>query len=241
VKKDRISSRAAMVGWPASSIRWAVTTLWGTPRGARRMVRHRCGLGENRCQQRGLQHHREREVPGEAHADGADSGSAAFQVCKARQRPVDREPSVADPAGKACDMRTDARHLGHDDHTRSRAGDVHPLGHAIERDLATGKVLDRIVFFHAAYRHGRCPLSPMDLAGISASSRASRLRLATSGILAPASPGLLLTGPSARPCRAPRESLDARDDLPVPGPCQVASGKLQRALHAVLDARVRHG
>jgi len=28
-KKDRISSRAAMVGWPASSIRWAVTTLWG--------------------------------------------------------------------------------------------------------------------------------------------------------------------------------------------------------------------
>src|SRR5437899_7986584 len=28
-KKDRISSRAAMVGWPASSIRWAVMTLWG--------------------------------------------------------------------------------------------------------------------------------------------------------------------------------------------------------------------
>jgi hypothetical protein len=33
---------------------------------------------------------------------------------------------------------------------RSRAGDVHPLGDAIERDFATGKVLQRIVFLHAA-------------------------------------------------------------------------------------------
>src|SRR5262249_36486476 len=31
----------------------------------------------------------------------------------------------------------------------------------IERDLATGKILERIVFFHVAYRHGRCPLVDM--------------------------------------------------------------------------------
>jgi hypothetical protein len=36
VKNARISSRTAMVGWPASSIRWAVTTLWHATRCAKK-------------------------------------------------------------------------------------------------------------------------------------------------------------------------------------------------------------
>ena len=147
MKKARISSRAAMVGWPASSIRWAVTTLCGHANArreegrdigvgravgehapdeaiaerrriggealgsaepvaleaigehgevfpvepvahrfdvlgsdldARGIIERQRGLGEHRRQHRGLQHHGQREVSGEAHADGADAGAAAF-------------------------------------------------------------------------------------------------------------------------------------------------------------------
>jgi hypothetical protein len=69
-----------------------------------------------------------------------------------QRRHVDREPGVAHPAGKARDVRADAGHFAHDDDRRSRAGDVHPSGHALERDLATGEIVQRIVFLDAARR-----------------------------------------------------------------------------------------
>ena len=43
-------------------------------------------LGEHRGEHRGLEHHREREVAGEAHADRADARTAALLVRQPRER-----------------------------------------------------------------------------------------------------------------------------------------------------------
>jgi hypothetical protein len=54
-------------------------------------------------------------------------------------------------------MRADAWHLRHDNHRRPRARDIYPLGDAIERDLATAKVLEWIVLLRAAPWHNGFP------------------------------------------------------------------------------------
>ena len=53
---------------------------------AGRVVQRQGRLRQHRRQHRWLQHHREREVAGEAHADGADARPAAFLVSQPRQR-----------------------------------------------------------------------------------------------------------------------------------------------------------
>ena len=45
------------------------------------------GWDEDRCEHRGLEHHREREVAREAHPDRADARTAALLVRQPRQRP----------------------------------------------------------------------------------------------------------------------------------------------------------
>src|SRR4051812_18549765 len=52
-------------------------------------------------------------------------------------------------------MRADARHLRHHDDGRPCAGHVNDLADAIERDVATRKILERIVLFHGPFRHRR--------------------------------------------------------------------------------------
>src|SRR5262245_11018236 len=61
---------------------------------------------------------------------------------------VDGKAGIPDPASEARDMRADARHLGHDDHCRTFAGDPHFLGDAIERDSTRTEVLQGIVYLH---------------------------------------------------------------------------------------------
>ena len=51
------------------------------------IIQRQGGLREHRRQHRGLQHHRQREISGEAHADGADPLAAALLVREACQRP----------------------------------------------------------------------------------------------------------------------------------------------------------
>jgi hypothetical protein len=52
-------------------------------------------------------------------------------------------------------MRADAGHLGHHDHRRAGAGDVHALGDAVEHDVAVIEVGQRIVLVHGGSCHGR--------------------------------------------------------------------------------------
>ncbi len=81
---------------------------------------------------------------------GARHGAVAAE----QRGHVDRKSGVSHPAGEARDLRADSRHLAHDDDRRSAAGDVHPPGHAVERDLAWREILQRIVLLHAARQHG---------------------------------------------------------------------------------------
>ena len=270
-KNDRISSRAASVGCPASSIRWAVTTLCGlattcsknggvswlaalsgstrpmkrSPRAslvgreplrpaepisleavshhgqvlalealAHRgellgrdlqpggIVQRQRRLGQHRCEHRRLEHHRQREIAREAHPDRAHARTAALLVREPRQRPqplrhrtrlvrgeraelgadarppedgrallhaaaprrrgrtakaCNGEARIPHPATEASDVRTDARHLGHHDHRRSCAGDVHRLRDAFAGDRAGIEVCERIVVCLRAFRHPRRP------------------------------------------------------------------------------------
>jgi hypothetical protein len=69
-------------------------------------------------------------------------GTGHRAVAAKQRGHVDGKTRIAHPAAETRDMRADARHLGHDDHGRARAGHVHLFGHAIERDLARGEIFE---------------------------------------------------------------------------------------------------
>src|SRR5262249_20294357 len=63
--------------------------------------------GEHRCQHRGLEHHREGEVSREAHADGADTGAAAFPMRLASQRAEPRGHRARFVGGEGAELGAD--------------------------------------------------------------------------------------------------------------------------------------
>jgi hypothetical protein len=85
----------------------------------------------------------------DAHTGSLKDGSALFRVwnrtvAAEQRRHVNGESGVPNPASEPRDMGADTRHLGHHDHRRSRAGDMHRLGNAVERNVAALEILKRI-------------------------------------------------------------------------------------------------
>ena len=66
-------------------------------------------LGQDRCEHRGLEHHREREVAREAHPDRADARTAALLVRQPRQRPQPLGHRARLVGGEGAELGADAR------------------------------------------------------------------------------------------------------------------------------------
>ncbi|MNY15046.1 hypothetical protein D3C86_1482430 [compost metagenome] len=75
---------------------------------AGRIVERKRGLREDRREHRGLEHHREREVAGEAHPDGPDAGTAALLMRQSRERPEPSGDRARLVCRKGAELGTDA-------------------------------------------------------------------------------------------------------------------------------------
>src|ERR1017187_3971386 len=65
-------------------------------------------LGEDRCEHRWLEHHRERKIAGEAHTYSADARTAALLVCQSRQRPKPDRHRARPVGAERAELGTDA-------------------------------------------------------------------------------------------------------------------------------------
>jgi hypothetical protein len=106
VARETIGEHGEIVAVEASANRMQIL---GSDLQASRVVERQRRLAEDGRERRGLQHHREREVAGEAHPDRSDSGSATLVVREPRERAKPLRHGTRHAGAQGAELGTHAR------------------------------------------------------------------------------------------------------------------------------------